>query len=113
MGSGTSRECWSAHGAARVQAAAAALRQRGLRGLYAGFQSSLLSDMLGTGLGFMAYEAGNQRWERAHGAKPTPAQKGAIGAASALLVMSATMPLEVIQRRMQVRPPRHLRVLVL
>lgn len=86
-----------------VQAAAHALRGHGLVGLYSGFGSSLLSEMLGTGLGFCAYEFGNQWWERAHGAKPTAAQKGVIGAASALVVMTATMPLELIQRRLQVR----------
>ena len=71
-------------------------------GLYSGFRSSLIGEMLGTGLGFMTYETGNQWWERTHGHKPTPAQKGAIGAASAMVVMTSTMPLELIQRRMQV-----------
>lgn len=41
-----------------VQATAQALRQYGPVGLYAGFRSSLLGDMLGTGLGFAAYETG-------------------------------------------------------
>ena len=87
-----------------MQAATLALRQHGLLGLYSGFGSSLLSEMIGTGLGFCAYESGNQLWECTYGAKPTAAQKGMIGAASALVVMSATMPLELIQRRLQVRP---------
>jgi hypothetical protein len=85
-----------------LQTSAAALRARGILGLYSGFQSSLLSEMAGTGLGFMAYEAGNQWWERTYGHRPTPAQKGVIGAASAFVVMTCTMPLELIQRRMQV-----------
>jgi hypothetical protein len=86
-----------------MQTLATAIHARGILGLYSGFQSSLLSEMTGTGLGFMAYEAGNQWWERTHGHKPTPAQKGGIGAASAFVVMTCTMPLELIQRRMQVR----------
>jgi solute carrier family 25 (mitochondrial phosphate transporter), member 23/24/25/41 len=86
-----------------LQTASHALRSHGLIGLYSGFSTSLLGDMVGTGLGFMAYEVGNQLWERSHGHKPTAAQKGAIGACSAFVVMTCTMPLELIQRRMQVR----------
>jgi Mitochondrial carrier protein len=87
-----------------TQASAAALRTHGVRGLYTGFTSSLLGEAIGTGLGFMAYETGNAAFFRKHGRKPSAAEKGAIGAASALVVMTATMPLECIQRRMQARP---------
>ena len=94
--------CSCTNALTRAQAATQSLRAHGLVGLYSGFGSSLLGEMIGTGLGFCAYELGNQWWERTHGAKPTAAQKGAIGAASAFVVMTATMPLELIQRRMQV-----------
>ena len=37
-----------------------------------------------------------------HGRKPTAVEKGLVGACSAFVVMTATMPLEMIQRRMQI-----------
>lgn len=85
-----------------AQVTTQALQQYGVRGLYSGFSSSIVSEMIGTGLGFMAYELGQQAWERTHGCKPSAKEKGIVGACSAMVVMTATMPLELIMRRMQI-----------
>jgi Mitochondrial carrier protein len=84
-----------------VQVASDALRRRGIVGLYAGFHSSMFGAMLGTGLGFCAYEASQRAFASAAERKPSALEKGVIGAASAVVVMTGTMPLELIQRRMQ------------
>ena len=86
-----------------VQAARQAVAQHGVRGLYAGLKPSLVGDMIGTGLGFFAYEKANGTFEHVTGRRPQAIEKGFVGAASAMVVMTGTMPLELIQRRMQVR----------
>eukprot|EP00892_Ulva_mutabilis_P000936 jgi/Ulvmu1/10843/UM007_0017.1 len=84
------------------QAARQAIHQYGVRGLYAGLKPSLVGDMIGTGLGFFAYEKANGVFEHVTGRQPQALEKGFVGAASATIVMTGTMPLELIQRRMQV-----------
>lgn len=79
------------------------MQQYGVRGLYAGLKPSLVGDMIGTGLGFFAYEKANGIFEHMTGRRPQTIEKGFVGAASAMVVMTGTMPLELIQRRMQVR----------
>lgn len=89
-------------GICAVQAAQQAMQQHGVRGLYAGLKPSLVGDMIGTGLGFFAYEQANGIFEHVTGRRPQAIEKGFVGAASAMVVMTGTMPLELIQRRMQV-----------
>lgn len=97
------RQCGCVQTAAGcVQAARQAIAQHGVRGLYAGLKPSLVGDMIGTGLGFFAYEKANGTFEHVIGRRPQAIEKGFVGAASAMVVMTGTMPLELIQRRMQV-----------
>jgi solute carrier family 25 phosphate transporter 23/24/25/41 len=90
------------------QAARSVVAAHGVAALYRGFRASLLGDVLGNALGFTAYELGGRLYaDLRGGAAPTPAARGAIGAASAAAVLTLTMPLEVARRRLQVqvRPP--------
>ena len=85
-----------------MQVAQRTLQERGFLGLYRGYSSAIVNEALGVGLGFLAYETGNQLWEQVYGTKPSANEKGLVGAMSALMVMTATMPFELIMRRMQV-----------
>lgn len=68
-----------------------------------GLKCGVLCEMLSTGLGFWAYELGQAVFRELHdGTSPTPRDRGFIGGISALFVMTATMPLEVCLRRLQV-----------
>ncbi|EFN58647.1 hypothetical protein CHLNCDRAFT_11132, partial [Chlorella variabilis] len=83
-----------------VQVARAVVASHGLPGLYRGFRASLLGDVLGNALGFTAYEVGAPR---GGGVPAPPHVRGLIGACSAACVLTLTMPLEVVRRRLQVQ----------
>lgn len=73
-------------------------------GLLQGFYASLLCDVLANGLGFWSYERGQEVFRNKHnGRSPNPTQKAGIGALTAVFVMTSTMPIEVVMRRLQVR----------
>ena len=68
-----------------------------------GLKCGVFCEMLSVGLGFWGYELGQTIFkELSDGQSPTPQQRGFIGGFSALLVMTATMPAEVVLRRLQV-----------
>ena len=70
-----------------------------------GLKCGILCEMLNTGLGFWAYEMGQGLFRDLHeGRSPSPRERGFIGGFSAMLVMSTTMPLETVLRRLQVSP---------
>ena len=59
--------------------------------------------MLSVGVGFWGYELGQSIFRDLNdGQSPNPRQRGFIGGISALAIMTATMPLETILRRLQV-----------
>lgn len=86
-----------------LQAAASQVAQHGAMSLYRGYLATLASDILGSALGFTLYDAGCRAYQDRLGRAPTPATRGAIGAASALCTLTATMPLEVVRRRLQLQ----------
>jgi hypothetical protein len=53
-------------------------------------------------LGFSSYEAGLSAYHSMYGKTAGPGERGVIAGGTACLVMTCTMPLEVIMRRMQV-----------
>lgn len=54
--------------------------------------------------GFTAYEMGTRIYRDSHGgAAPPPHLRGVIGACSAACVMTLTLPLEVVRRRLQIQ----------
>ncbi|KAK9805412.1 hypothetical protein WJX73_002357 [Symbiochloris irregularis] len=76
----------------------------GYSGLYQGFHAGLYSSIISNGLGFSSYEIGVQKYrEWNNGRSPSPAQRGFIAGGSALVVMTAIMPMEVITRRLQIQ----------
>ncbi|KAK9838222.1 hypothetical protein WJX84_010632 [Apatococcus fuscideae] len=83
---------------------------QGIAGFYRGFYASLLCDVLANGLGFWSYERGQEIFRNRHnGRSPSPAQKAGIGALTAVFVMTSTMPIEVVMRRLQVQgAPGHI-----
>eukprot|EP00887_Chlorella_sp_A99_P002895 scaffold6.g2895.t1 len=101
------RTLMSAAGGVRgslAQVAAAVVASQGPAGLYRGFSATLVGDMLGSALGFALYEGLCGRCEAAAGGRPPPpAARGALGAAAAAAALTATMPLEVARRRLQVQ----------
>ncbi|KAK2078630.1 hypothetical protein QBZ16_003470 [Prototheca wickerhamii] len=86
-----------------LEAAVSVLRAQGPAGLYRGFGPTLVSDAFGSAVGFTLYEAYTRAYERATGKKAGPALRAVMGAASAATVMTFTMPLEVVRRRLQVQ----------
>ena len=69
-----------------------------------GLTCGLFCEMLSVGLGFWGYELGQSVFRELNdGQSPSPQQRGFIGGISALAIMTATMPLEVVLRRLQVR----------
>lgn len=70
-----------------------------------GLKCGVVNDMVSTGLGFWSYELGQTWYRNANdGQSPGPRERGFIGGFSALAVMTATLPLEVVLRRLQVTP---------
>ena len=65
----------------------------------------LLEECVTCGLGFWAYELGQSMFAEATGRSPTPGERGCIGGLTAMANMSVTLPLVLVQRRMQVGPP--------
>uniref|UniRef100_A0A061QKR9 Mitochondrial coenzyme a transporter slc25a42 n=1 Tax=Tetraselmis sp. GSL018 TaxID=582737 RepID=A0A061QKR9_9CHLO len=65
------------------------VRSQGLPSLYKGFAATLVSDVLGSGLGFMNYEIGTKVYRELNdGRSPTAVEKGVIGALSATATLS-------------------------
>ena len=63
-----------------------------------------MADIIGTGLGFTLYDSFVGWYRRVVGGrKPTPAEKGALGGASACVCLTVTQPLEVVMTRMRVQ----------
>uniref|UniRef100_A0A1D2A5A8 Mitochondrial substrate carrier family protein B n=2 Tax=Auxenochlorella protothecoides TaxID=3075 RepID=A0A1D2A5A8_AUXPR len=83
------------------QAGVGIARTQGLGGLYRGFGATLFSDSLGSALGFTLYEAYTRLWRKLQGSDASPQVRGLLGAASAATVMTLTMPMEVVRRRLQ------------
>jgi solute carrier family 25 phosphate transporter 23/24/25/41 len=87
-----------------LQAAGTVVAAHGVGGLYRGFRAALVGDVLGNALGFTAYEMGNRVYRDLSGGKHAPPHiRGLIGACSASCVLTLTMPLEVVRRRLQVQ----------
>mmetsp|Transcript_9066 Transcript_9066/g.27222 ORF Transcript_9066/g.27222 Transcript_9066/m.27222 type:complete len:424 (+) Transcript_9066:234-1505(+) len=80
---------------------------RGLvSGVYGGFGPCMVNTVTTTGLGFLSYEIGCDLYRKYGMEKPrapTPGERGFIAGGGAIAVMAATMPLEVVTRRMQVQ----------
>lgn len=75
-----------------------------------GLNVGLLEECITCGLGFWAYELGQSLFAQSRGRNPTPGERGCIGGCTAMTNMSVTLPLVLVQRRMQVRmliPSRH------
>ena len=62
----------------------------------------LLEECVTCGLGFWAYELGQSIFAETTGRNPTPGERGCIGGITAMSNMSITLPLVLVQRRMQV-----------
>ncbi|KAL4457412.1 hypothetical protein ABPG75_012277 [Micractinium tetrahymenae] len=86
-----------------LQVAHTVVAAHGVGALYKGFRASLIGDILGNSLGFTAYEIGTRLYTSAVGSAPPPHLRGVIGACSAACVVTLTMPLEVVRRRLQVQ----------
>jgi solute carrier family 25 phosphate transporter 23/24/25/41 len=87
-----------------LQAAHSVVTSHGAGALYKGFRASLIGDVLGNALGFTAYEIGNRIYRDLNGGRtPPPAHRGLIGTCSAAVVLTLTLPLEVVRRRLQVQ----------
>lgn len=61
-----------------------------------------MEECITTGLGFWAYELGNSIFRRKFGRPPTHGERGVVGGLTACFVMTATLPLLVVSRRLQV-----------
>lgn len=69
-----------------------------------GLKCGVFAEMLSVGLGFWGYELGQSIFRGLNdGQSPGPQQRGIIGGISALVILTATMPIEVVLRRLQVR----------
>ena len=69
-----------------------------------GLKCGLFCEMVSVGLGFWGYELGQSIFRELNdGQSPSPQQRGFIGGISALAIMTATMPIEVVLRRLQAR----------
>lgn len=88
-----------------LHVASTLIRSQGITAVYRGFKATLIGDMMGTSLGFAAYELANHiykdRFNNGHTAPP--GVRGILGAMSASVVITLTMPLEVVRRRLQVQ----------
>lgn len=80
---------------------------RGLvSGVYGGFGPCMANTVTTTGLGFLGYEIGCDLYRGYLTKKPrelTAGERGLVAGGAAIGVMAATMPLEVVTRRMQVQ----------
>jgi len=91
-------------GSALAAAAQMFREQGGARAFYKGLGPTLVADIIGTGLGFTLYDSFVGWYRRVNGGrKPTPAEKGALGGASACVCLTVTQPLEVVMTRMRVQ----------
>ena len=91
-------------GSAFAAAAQLFREQGGLRAFYKGLGPTLVADVIGTGLGFTLYDSFVGWYRRVNGGrKPSPAEKGALGGASACVCLTVTQPLEVVMTRMRVQ----------
>ena len=91
-------------GSALAAAAQMFREQGGARAFYKGLGPTLVADIIGTGLGFTLYDSFVGWYRRVVGGrKPTPAEKGALGGASACVCLTVTQPLEVVMTRMRVQ----------
>ena len=68
-----------------------------------GLGVGMVEEGITSGLGFMAYEIGQQVFTNITGRSPTTGERGIIGGFTACLNMGASLPLVLIQRKMQVR----------
>ncbi|KAK9795508.1 hypothetical protein WJX73_001295 [Symbiochloris irregularis] len=75
----------------------------GVRGLYKGIAPALVEECVTTGLGFWSYELGNQLFRQRFGRHPKPSERALIGGATACFVMTVTLPLLVVSRRLQLQ----------
>lgn len=75
----------------------------GARGFYRGISPALMEECMTTGLGFWAYELGNAAWRRRTGRAPKPSERGIVGGLTACFVMTVTLPLLVVSRRLQLQ----------
>lgn len=81
----------------------AMVAERGLPGLYQGLSAGLFKDSAVNALGFASYEAMCSAYFHYRGEPPSTGTKGGLGGMAAILVMSVTMPLENVMRRLQVQ----------
>lgn len=76
----------------------AAVAERGVvGGLFKGYRVGLAKDSITQALGFASYEGLCSGYRQNVGEQPPTGAKGVLGGASAMLVMSATMPLENVR----------------
>lgn len=79
------------------------IRQQGALALYKGLVPTLVTDIIGNGLGFTLYDTFNSQFRKRVGRKPQPAEKGLLGGLAACCCMTITMPLEVVITRMRIQ----------
>ena len=66
--------------------------------------SAQVSNTLANGIGFTTYEAGLHAFRSTFNSRPRAHERAVLAGGSAIVVMGATMPFEVVMRRMQVPP---------
>jgi len=88
-----------------IHVASTVIRSQGITAVYRGFKATLIGDMMGSSLGFAAYELANHIYKDRfnNGRTAPPEVRGVLGAMSASVVITMTMPLEVVRRRLQVQ----------
>lgn len=67
-----------------------------------GVRCGLLCEVVTVGLGFWAYELFQSLYRDSHGGDaPSPRARGLLGGCSALVVLTCSMPVETVLRRLQ------------
>ncbi|KAL4444943.1 hypothetical protein ABPG77_003993 [Micractinium sp. CCAP 211/92] len=74
---------------------------RGLRGLFQGYPSALVSNSFSYALGFGSYEFLCTAYAGWRGAPPSPGEKGLLGGCASFATMGLTMPMENVVKRLQ------------
>lgn len=67
-----------------------------------GFGLSCFQEVIGNGLGFLAVDMGSACYQHLLGRPPSGTERSVIAALSAMLVMTAVMPLDLVVKRIQV-----------
>lgn len=79
------------------------IKSHGVGALYKGFRATMIGDVMGNALGFTAYELANKLYKDVTGTSAPATTRGLLGAMSASVVVTITMPMEVVRRRLQLQ----------